>query len=143
MISTTIAHNGTLQEPLYTLFFMFWTYLKVVLLLFIYYNYWEAKKLTINRWIKSVAMQMYKRKSKMAPTYLQELFSDREDLYNLSTNDTFHIPHFQTMTYGKKSFRYYGSKLWMHIPSKSEAKYHSVASNQLWLAGWILKIIQI
>lgn len=88
----------------------------------------EANKLTITqRCIKSVTIQMYKIKSKMAPTYLQELFSDRKDLYNLRTNDTFHIPHFQTMTYGKKSFQYYGCIYQV----TSEAKYHSVASNLL------------
>ena len=65
---------------------------------------------------------MYKINSKTAPTYLQELFPDREDLYNLRTNDTFHIPCFQTMTYGKKSFQYYGSELLMHIPSNIRSK---------------------
>jgi len=92
----------------------------------------EANKLTITqRCIKSVAIQMYKIKSKTAPTYLQELFSDREDLYNLRTNDTFHISHFQTMTYGKKVLGIMEVNCGCLYQVTSEAKYHSVASNPL------------
>jgi len=83
----------------------------------------DANKLTIKkRCIKTVAIQMYKIKNKMAPTYMQEMFRTREDVYNLRDNDTFNIPVFKTIKFGRKSFKYYGAKLWINIPSNIRSK---------------------
>ena len=87
----------------------------------------EAKKFTVNRkCIKSAAIQMYKIKNKMAPLYLQEIFSVREDIYNLRANDTFSIPQFNSIKYGKKSLRYYHEQNYGRISRVTlEAKSHS------------------
>ena len=47
---------------------------------------------------------------------MQNLFVRRESRYEMRDNDVYNIPRFKTVTYGKKSFRYYGAKLWSIIP---------------------------
>ena len=79
---------------------------------------------------------MYKIKNKMAPLYLQEIFSVREDIYNLRANDTFSIPQFNSIKYGKKSLRYYGAKLWAHIPSNIRSKV-SLSSFKSAVTDWL------
>ena len=70
------------------------------------------------RCIKAIAIQMYKIKSNTAPNYLIELFSEREMHYNVRNQNLFNLPSFNTMTYGKKSFTYYGAKLWNALPNE-------------------------
>ena len=60
---------------------------------------------------------MYKVKTQIVPSYVRELFSSRESQYDLRDNDLFNIPNFKTITYGEKSVKYYGAKLWSNIPS--------------------------
>lgn len=77
----------------------------------------KEKQLTIyKRCIKAVAMQMFKIKNQDAPIYIQELFNVRLNNYDMRDNDKFTLPSFNSTSYGKKSFRYYGAKLWNSIP---------------------------
>ena len=77
----------------------------------------NQKQLTIyKRCIKAVAMQMYKIKNHNTPIYIQELFNARLTNYDMRDNDKFTLPSFNSISYGKKSFRYYGAKLWNNIP---------------------------
>ena len=72
----------------------------------------ELKVLNIHRQcIKSVALQMYKIKNQMVPSYVEELFTRKESHYSIRDNDLFNIPRFKTVSYGKISFRYFGAKL--------------------------------
>ena len=83
----------------------------------------ELKVLNIHkRCIKTVAIQMYKIKQQKVPIYVQEIFSRRESHYDIRDNDLFEIPRYKTVTYGRKSFRYYGAKLWANIPKEIKAK---------------------
>ena len=83
----------------------------------------DQKVLNIHkRCIKTVAIQMYKIKHQLVPIYVQELFRRRESCYNIRDNDLFEIPCFKTVKYGKKSFRYFGAKLWANIPKEIKAK---------------------
>ena len=83
----------------------------------------DQKVLNIHkRCIKTVAIQMYKIKRQLVPIYVQELFRKRESCYNIRDNDLFEIPCFKTVKYGKKSFRYFGAKLWANIPKEIKAK---------------------
>ena len=68
------------------------------------------------RCIKNVAIQMYKIKNQTSPIFMQNLFVRRQSQYEMRDNDVYNIPRFKTVTYGKKSFRYYGAKLWSIIP---------------------------
>ena len=90
-----------------------------------------------NRCIKAVAIQMYKVKYKMVPEYIQELFSRRESNYDIRDNDLFDIPRFESITYGKKSFSYYGAKLWTNLPKEIKGK-TSLVSFKSALTSWLL-----
>lgn len=77
----------------------------------------EENQLNVyRRCIKAVAIQMYKVKNQLAPIFVQDLFTRRESTYNMRDSDLFNIPRFKTVNYGRKSFRYYGPKLWSVIP---------------------------
>ena len=59
---------------------------------------------------------MYKIKHQTAPDYLVELFNEREINYSIRNHDKFTLPNFDTITFGRKSFKYYGAKLWNNLP---------------------------
>jgi hypothetical protein len=83
----------------------------------------NEKVLNIHRHcIKHVSIQMYKVKHQMAPEYVQELFTRKESTYEIRDNNLFNIPRFKTVSYGKKSFMYYGAKLWANIPKEIKDK---------------------
>ena len=78
----------------------------------------QEKQFSIHkRCIKQVALQMYKIKRNIAPQYLQSLFTLRESKYDMQDTDNFLIPTFSAITYGKRSLKYYGAKLW-RVPTK-------------------------
>ena len=70
---------------------------------------------------------MYKCVHGLDPPYLNEFFVSKAIRYNLRDNNRLQQPVFQTVRYGFKSFRYYGSKLWNSLPAdvkRSENLYH-------------------
>ena len=100
----------------------------------------ELKVLNINKQcIKTVATHMYKIKNQMVPSYVQELFYRRESKYSIRDNDRFNIPRFKTITYGKKSFTYFGAKLWANIPKEIKEK-PSIKCFNAALTSWLLNI---
>ena len=60
---------------------------------------------------------MYKCVHGLNPPYLNELFVSKQTRYNLRDSNRLQQPEFQTIRYGFKSFRYYGSKLWNSLPA--------------------------
>ena len=79
----------------------------------------EENQLTIyKKCLKSVAIMMYKVKTGTAPEYIKELFISQESPYDMRDNDRYVLPKFRTITYGKKSFRYFGAWLWGNIPTQ-------------------------
>ena len=100
----------------------------------------NEKLLNIHRrCIKTVAIQMYKIKNQMVPAYVQELFTIRESKYDIRDNDLFNIPRFKTVGYGKKSFRYFGAKLWANIPKEIKDK-PSLTCFKDALTIWLLNV---
>ena len=77
--------------------------------------------------IRYLAIEMYKCVHGLNPPYLNELFVSKDTRYNLCGSKRLQQPEFQTVRYGFKSFRYYGSKLWNSLPADvkhSENLYH-------------------
>ena len=73
--------------------------------------------LTINlQCIKGVAIQMYKVKNYLAPSYVIDLFNERETVYNMRNADALVLPKFNSIKYGKRSLTFYGAKLWNNLP---------------------------
>ena len=61
---------------------------------------------------------MYKVKNNLAPTDVAELFNINNSSYSLR-NKYFHLPtRFNTVTYGKHWFRYFGPLLWKRLNNK-------------------------
>ena len=70
---------------------------------------------------------MFKCVHGLNPPYLNELFINKDTPYNLRDSNRLQQPEYQTVRYGFKSFRYYGSKLWNALPpevKQSENLYH-------------------
>ena len=61
---------------------------------------------------------MYKCVHGLKPLYLNERFINKDTPYNLRDSNRVQQPEFQTVRYGFKSFRYYGSKLWNALPTE-------------------------
>ena len=95
------------------------------------------KKRSFKSTFKAVAIQMYNVKHEMVPEYIEELFSRGESNYDIRDNDLFEIPRFESITYGKKSFRYYGAKLWANLPKEIKEK-ASLISFKSALTSWLL-----
>ena len=70
------------------------------------------------RLIKSVAILMYKVENNMVPAYIADIFARRAQAYDIRNGSQFSIPSFNTITFGKKSLKYYGPKLWSLTPGK-------------------------
>ena len=58
---------------------------------------------------------MYKVKNNICPKYIADLFHRTDTKYPLR-NKEFVIPRFNTITHGKHSVRYIGSKVWNPLP---------------------------
>ena len=61
-------------------------------------------------------MEIFKCFHGMNPMYLNNLFCKQEIKYNLRDKTLLEQPTFSSKTYGYRSFRYYGSKLWNAPP---------------------------
>ena len=59
---------------------------------------------------------MYKIKKGISPKYVSELFSVHQVQYDMRDNDRMSLPNYNTITFGKNSFSYIGTKLWNNIP---------------------------
>ena len=66
------------------------------------------------RRLQDIACLMFKVKHDLCPPNVKNLFSLKSSTYNLRGAD-FHIPRFNTVTYGKHSLRYIGPVLWNRL----------------------------
>ena len=66
--------------------------------------------------IGNLAMEVFKCFHGMNPMYLNNLFCKQEIKYDLRDTTLLEQPKFSTKTYGYRSFKYYGSKLWNALP---------------------------
>ena len=66
--------------------------------------------------IKAIAIQTYKILDNKSPPIPKEFLSRKETSYSLRDNDKLILPKFNTIKYGKKSFRYQAAQLWNLLP---------------------------
>ena len=78
-------------------------------------------------------------KFKLAPSYIQDLFSTNHIAYNLRVKE-FTIPRFNSIHYGKHSLRYLGPVLWAKLPSRVRTL-HSLASFKRAVRGLDLEML--
>ena len=71
-------------------------------------------KFLYERRLQDIACLMFKVRHNLCPPTVKNLFSLKSSTYNLRGAD-FHIPRFNTVTYGKHSLRYIGPLLWNRL----------------------------
>ncbi len=59
-----------------------------------------------------IANEVYKAVNKLTPIYIQELFEIKELVYNLRDPIRTKVPKCLSVTYGLKSLRFLGNKIW-------------------------------
>jgi len=87
---------------------------------------------------QDIAIIVYKVKFKLAPSYIQDLFSTNHTAYYLRVKE-FTIPRFNSIHYGKHSLRYLGPVLWTKLPSRVKSL-HSQAGFKRAVGGLDLEI---
>ena len=67
--------------------------------------------------LKHLAVEVFKCVRSLNPPYLNSLFTEKVVPYGFRDRHTLIQPTWNTKTYGFRSFRYYGAKLWNALPS--------------------------
>ncbi len=68
------------------------------------------------RRIKTIALEVFKSLNDLNPPFMKEMFDMKQVPYNLRDNNLLTQPKFRKISYGKNSFRYYGSHIWNLLP---------------------------
>ena len=66
--------------------------------------------------IRCLGIEVFKCFHGLYPAYLNDIFTQPSLKYDLKDSCRPEQPKFRTFTYGLRSFRYYGSKLWNLLP---------------------------
>ena len=61
--------------------------------------------------------EMYKTKNELNPSFMQEIFCENTNHYNLGNNNEFTQPRVRSVSYGTESIRLKGPQLWQTLPS--------------------------
>ena len=84
---------------------------------------YARKTLTVyERCLKSMAILIYKIRNGKSPNYLKELVNEQNAIYDMRDRNKLFLPPFNTIKFGKNSFRYLGAKLWNSIPVEIKQK---------------------
>jgi hypothetical protein len=68
--------------------------------------------------IRNMAIQVFKCLHEISPEYVCSLLTKHHVQYNLRDGNKLTQKHFNTVTYGKRSFAYMGEKLWNCMPNE-------------------------
>ena len=60
--------------------------------------------------------EIFKTQNSMNPLFMNEIFRERENMYNLRNNNEFVVPRIKTEKFGSESIRYRGPQLWFSLP---------------------------
>ncbi len=70
------------------------------------------------RKIKTIAMEVFKSLHDLKPNCLKEMFIIKELKYFLWDSNIIYQSKFKNVTYGKNTFKYYGSHIWNSLPNE-------------------------
>ena len=77
----------------------------------------KDKSYTIHeRNLQKLAVEMYKAKHKLSPLPVQELFKQRDEVYNFRNKRCFEVPRVQNVSTGTETLRFRGIKTWDLVP---------------------------
>ena len=69
------------------------------------------------RRIKVIAIEVFKSLNNLNPCFMNEMFDVKDIPYNLRDTNIVLQPKFDKITYGKNTFKYYGSHIWNLLPN--------------------------
>ncbi len=78
------------------------------------YNYTTM----IIRRIKTIAMDVFRSLYDLNPKSMKEMFNLTQLKYSLRESNIIYQPKFEKVTYGKNTFKYYGSHIWNLLPNE-------------------------
>ncbi len=67
--------------------------------------------------LKVIAIEVFKCMNNLNPSFMKEIFKRKENMYGLRDEHKLVHPSAITVTYGIKSFSYYGSHIWNLLPT--------------------------
>ncbi len=69
------------------------------------------------RRIKLIATEVFKSLNDLNPVFMKESFKQKDISYKLRDENVLSQPKFNKITYGKNTFKYYGSHIWNLLPN--------------------------
>ena len=66
--------------------------------------------------LKAIATEVFKTMNDLNPVFMKEMFQLKVNRYGLRDDHKLIQPNFNTITYGLKSFSYYGAHIWNLLP---------------------------
>ena len=78
--------------------------------------------------IHTFALVVVKCSYDLNPSFMSSTFNIKHVPYNFRDNQILTLPNFKNITYGKRSFKYYGAHVWNHIPVeiKSSQEHYNI-----------------
>ena len=67
--------------------------------------------------LQTLLTEVFKTHKNFNPNFMKEIFTERENMYNLRNNNEFEIPRIRTVIFGSKTIRYRGPQLWLSLPT--------------------------
>ncbi len=67
--------------------------------------------------IKAIACEVFKSLNDLNPTFMKEMFQEKEVKYELRDSNILVQPKFNKISYGRNTFQYYGSHIWNQLPN--------------------------
>ncbi len=62
-------------------------------------------------------MEVFKSLHDLNPNFMKEMFNIKELKYSIRDSNIIDQPRFEKVTYGKNTFKYYGSHIWNLLPN--------------------------
>ena len=66
--------------------------------------------------LQTLMVETLKTQNNLNPPYVNEIFRERDNIYNLRNNNEFVLPSIKTVHFGSESIRYRGPQLWFSLP---------------------------
>ena len=71
--------------------------------------------------LKSICIEVFKSLNQLNPKFMNAMFEKKEISYDLRDSHILIQPPFKKITYGKNTFKYFGSHLWNLLPNDMKA----------------------
>ena len=66
--------------------------------------------------LRLFAIEVFKCINGLNPGFMNTTFKQKQNKYDFRDDCIVALPHFNSIMYGKKSFKYYGAHIWNHVP---------------------------